>query len=138
MLMYLDNLYFKASEGTPEIDFKKGSLTIKGNSFPEDAVRFWTPMINWIDSYTESDLVSEANQETVLNCMVSYFNTGSRPFILTIVKQLNEMAREGHKVTVNWYYEDDLDEIMDDGDLNFDELIDNFILKVNFIGVKKL
>lgn len=136
--MYMDQLYFKPTESSPEIDFRKGSLEIKGNSFPEDAVRFWTPLINWIDSYAESDYVRDSNNQTIFKCMVSYFNTGSRPFLLTIVKQLNEMSREGHQVSFNWYYEDDLDEIMDDGDLNFEELIDDFTLQVNFIGVKKL
>ncbi|MDX2303804.1 MAG: DUF1987 domain-containing protein [Microscillaceae bacterium] len=134
----MDNLYLKGTESSPEINFKKGLLEICGNSFPEDAVRFWNPLINWVDSYAESDYVRNPQNHTDFICKVSYFNTGSRPFVLTLIKELNELAHRGHRVNFYWYYEDDLEEILDDGDLNFAELIDDFILDVQFIPVKKL
>ncbi len=134
--MQIEALVIEGNEGLPHVNFQQGHLALSGNSFPEDAIQFFTPLINWIDRYAESEYVQSSENQTHFTCQVGYFNTGSRPFMLTIVKQINELARKGHPVKFQWYYEGEPEDLLEDDDLNFDELIDDFVLDVDFIPVK--
>lgn len=132
--MQLRPLYRKGKEGYPEIKFDTGQLHISGDSFPEDVLQFYNPIIHWLERYMESAFAKDSQKQTTLTCKVNYFNTGSRPFILTIVKLLNDLKRQGHQVAIDWFYYEG-DDLIEEDDLNFEDLIEDFEIEVNFISM---
>jgi hypothetical protein len=128
-------LHIKKSQSVPEVTFQIGSLKISGDCFPEDSVKFFNPILNWIDQYMENNFVKDPKNRTVFESELNYVNTGSRPFVLTIVKQLNDLYKQGHQVDVKWYYYDD-EELDENDDIQFNDLISDFVLPVQFIRRK--
>lgn len=59
----MDVLIIKGSHETPEVLFNKetGEFSISGKSLPEDVKEFYTPIISWVNQYSESP-----NPETIL------------------------------------------------------------------------
>ena len=87
-------------------------------SYPEFGKEFYAPVISWIEYYAK-----EPNQQTVVNFQFKYFNTSSAKSILTILQKLNEIRKNGNQVTVNWYYEENDEQMIQDGE-NYSALLD--------------
>jgi hypothetical protein len=102
----LSKLYLKGTSKTPEISLSPGIISISGRSIPEDSVDFYQPIINWIELYTR-----QPEHITKVNFRIEYINSGSNRFVYAILKLLDACHRQGQKVFVNWYYEED-DEII--------------------------
>ena len=125
------HLYLEKTESQPGISFKEGEGSIIGDSYPEDAIQFYKPVIAWMEQYLFSGYAKNKNNATEMICDVGYFNTGSRPFFLTIFNQLNELKHSGHQVNVTWFYDDE-DEIRENDDVNFKALIDDFVVQIEY------
>ncbi len=103
-------------EGTPKtptivLDPQEGLLEIKGRSNPENSVEFYKPVMNWIDEYIRSP-----GNKTMVNIQLEHFNTSSSKMILDIFKRLESVLEAKHEVIVNWYYEEDDEEILEAGE----------------------
>ena len=103
-------------EDTPKtphvkLDGEKGFIEIKGRSIPENSVEFYKPLIDWIDEYGETP-----KDTTVINIQLEYFNTSSSKCILDIFKRLELLFKKGFKIQVNWYYEEDDEDMFEAGE----------------------
>ncbi len=103
-------------EGTPKtpyvrFDGDKGIIEIKGRSIPENSIEFYKPLIDWLEEYGEL-----AQNETAVNVQLEYFNTSSSKCILDIFKKLELIYKKGRKVDVNWYYEEDDEDMFEAGE----------------------
>ena len=103
-------------EGTPKtpyvrIDGENGIIEIKGRSIPENSVEFYKPLIEWLDNYGNSPL-----DATSVNVQLEYFNTSSSKCILDIFKKLELVFKKGSKVEINWYYEEDDEDMFEAGE----------------------
>ncbi len=103
-------------EGTPKtpyisFDGEKGIIEIKGRSIPENSIEFYKPLIDWLEEYT----AQEKNQ-TAVNVQLEYFNTSSSKCILDIFKKLEVLFKKGQKVEVNWYYDEDDEDMFEAGE----------------------
>ena len=118
--MELRPLFIDATAKTPEISFdsESGVLSIKGMSYPEFGKEFYAPVINWIDQYAKGP-----KPETVVNIQFKYFNTSSAKSILTILQKLNDIRIKGNDVKVNWFYEENDEQMIQDGE-NYSALLD--------------
>ncbi|MCL2073178.1 MAG: DUF1987 domain-containing protein [Marinilabiliaceae bacterium] len=103
-------------EGTPKTPYvrlngENGVIEIKGRSIPENSVEFYKPLIEWLDRYanTPFDLTS-------VNIQLEYFNTSSSKCILDIFKKLELVFKKGNKVEINWYYEEDDEDMFEAGE----------------------
>ena len=47
---------------------------------------------------------------------LEYFNTSSSKYILEILKRVKNVMNDGHDVLVEWYYEEDDEEMMETGE----------------------
>ncbi|MCB0397989.1 MAG: DUF1987 domain-containing protein, partial [Flavobacteriales bacterium] len=79
---------------------------LSGRSIPEAAYEFFAPLTEWVKAYAENPA-----DKTLLNLRLEYINSNSFKMILDIFKPLEQLHQEGKNVTVNWYYEED-DEAM--------------------------
>jgi hypothetical protein len=89
------------------LDGEKGVLTFEGRSIPENVIEFYHPIIKWIEEYSLSP-----QEETQVYFKLEYFNTSSSKRIFDVMKRVETMAvQTGKKVIVNWYYEEDDEDI---------------------------
>ncbi len=109
-------------EGTPKtpsikFDAKDGVFEIKGRSIPENSVEFYKPVNEWLDQYMQVPL-----DKTVVNIRLEYFNTSSSKCILDVFKRLESIHRAKHDVEINWFYEEDDEDMLEAGE-DYDSII---------------
>jgi hypothetical protein len=129
--MQADKLYLPPTKSTPEVNFELGNLQIAGEAFPEDAPGYFRPIIDWLAQYAQSDYVNTGHHQTVFMSNIEYFNTGSRPFVIEMVKILNDLHQKGHKIHFKWFYDGEIG--IEEDDIHFEDLIENFTLPVDYI-----
>lgn len=121
----MNNLLIESTKKTPEVRFhKNGRLKISGRSIPEDPTMFYDQLFEWTYYYCQ-----EPSDITTLDIELEYFNSGSSKAILHILRALVDISKNEKKLTVNWYYEEGDDDIMERGE--YYESILGF--KFNFI-----
>lgn len=99
----METLFIKATDETPEVllDCKKNIFIFCGRSLPEDVTTFYTPILNWLDTY-----ISNPNPETIVDFKLDYFNTASSKIILDILMKLEEIHLDDKKLCIKWYFKD--------------------------------
>lgn len=109
----MESLNIEGSHEIPEVIFNQeiGVFSITGKSLPEDVKEFYTPLIKWVEKYAESP-----NLETVLKIKMDYFNTASSKMLLEIFEKFKDMLDAGHKVSIDWYYQEDDEDMQDAGE----------------------
>jgi hypothetical protein len=88
---------------TPSVtlDSGKNVFEITGWSHPEDAIAFYTPVLNWLGQYEKTP-----NASTEFHCKFQYYNTASAKQIFRIVSALEEVAKKS-KVTIHWHFDEE-------------------------------
>ncbi len=116
----MDALQIKASQETPEIIFdpQTGLFTITGKSLPEDVKEFYGPVLKWLGEYVE-----KPKSETILKVKMDYFNTASSKMILEVFELIKTIHDNGQKLTIEWYYQED-DEDMQDAGEDYAEIVE--------------
>jgi hypothetical protein len=115
----MDNLLVEATDITPRVEFskQKNIFRIEGKSLPEDVKNFYTPLIQWLDSYA-----LHPNNETHLYLNFEYFNTSSSKMILIMLNKIRDIQKKGFSVLVTWSYPPQDAEIEEAGE-EFAELL---------------
>ena len=103
-------------EGTPKTpsvkyDPEKGVIEIKGRSIPENSIEFYKPLVDWLEDYSKSP-----KEKTLVNVQLEYFNTSSSKCILDVFKKLEAIHKSNHDVLINWYYEEDDEDMLEAGE----------------------
>jgi len=98
---------------TPYVKFdgEKGLVEIKGRSIPENSIEFYKPLIDWLDKFAD-----QPAGRTSVNVKLEYFNTSSSKCILDIFRKLELMHKKGDEVEINWYYEEDDEDMFEAGE----------------------
>ena len=99
----MKNLIIKETEKTPSVSLStNGVLKIEGRSIPEDAAKFFKPLLDWTKDFSASKIRIDIKLE--------YFNTSSSKFILEMLRVLENNPANDDNILVNWFYEEgDLD-----------------------------
>lgn len=105
-------------EGTPKtptvhFDAEKGLVEIKGRSIPENSIEFYQPLVDWLEKYME---VATNVEQTAVNIQLEYFNTSSSKCILDVFKKLEAIHKKSNNVVINWYYEEDDEDMLEAGE----------------------
>lgn len=103
----------KASENTPyvKVDPEAGVVEIRGNSFPENGLEFYRPIIDMVE-----ELYLKSSKPISINLAFGYFNTLSSKCFIDLFKMLKKSENLGRKATINWSYEKDSDEMRETGE----------------------
>jgi len=119
-------------EPTPEslmVSLKSGLLEFSGRSIPENPLKLFGPIIEWVEKYIQNPAPS-----TTIDLKFEYINTSSSKFILTTLEILNEAYDEkGKNMSINWSYE-----IGDDDMYELGKFIESVInIPMNYIEVEE-
>lgn len=125
-------LFIKHTEFTPDITFdpEKGQFEIKGVSRPENVIEFYEKPIAWLKEF-ELAIINGSLQVHSLKMVfeMTYFNSATSKSFLQMMETLTSLQEYGLTLDVDWYYDPNDDQMLDDGE----DLSDTIDLTFNFI-----
>lgn len=97
---------------TPDVtmDPNRGWIDIKGWSHPEDAIKFYTPILEWLKEYA-----AQPASSTEVHFRFQYYNTASAKQIFRVLSELENVAMKS-KVHVHWHYETEDTDMLNSGE----------------------
>jgi len=103
-------LIIPATKSTPNINFDNntGIFTISGRSLPEDVIKFYKPVKEWVDIY-----VQNPNENTKIILDLNYFNSSTARLLVKIIIEFENISKKGKNVKVIWKYKAG-DEVMEE------------------------
>ncbi|MFH2096369.1 MAG: DUF1987 domain-containing protein [Bacteroidota bacterium] len=109
----MDSISIEGTPKTPTVNFdaNTGKIEIKGRSIPENSIEFYKPLVDWLEEYGKTP-----KELTEVNVQLEYFNTSSSKCILDVFKKLESIAKAGNEVIINWYYEEDDEDMLEAGE----------------------
>jgi len=108
----IDSIHIEGTRKTPAISLDPiGTIKIEGRSIPEDAALFFKDMVDWVNEY-----VTTKNETTRVDFIFEYLNSGTSKIVLQVLTALKELKEAGLGLTVNWYYEEGDDDILERGE----------------------
>lgn len=122
--------YYKIdrTHNTPHIylDLDKAIFEIKGPSYSENISALYTPIAEWVEK-------SVPKLEKDLNCELYFdvLNSVAHKKIFQILISLTRPGLTEKKITINWYFDEDDEDIMEMGE----DLIDLVDVQINLIPV---
>ncbi len=123
----MDNLVLDATATTPLVRFEHetGKLLLEGESYPENANRFFEPVFAWLETY-----VHDVKKPIEISFKLNYFNTSSSKCLLDLLEILEQFAEDDGEVKVHWYYREDDEDILESGE----EFAEDVSLKFSYIS----
>jgi hypothetical protein len=116
----MERITIAAKNLTPHIDLnpQDGLLSFTGESYPENALSFYRPVIDWIRDYFDQ---AAAGARTTVRISLRYMNTSSTKIFMTLFDLCQDAVGHGKPVEIEWLYRHD-DELMRDmgEDLRFE------------------
>ena len=112
----MEPISIEGTAKTPTVKFEAstGVMEIKGRSIPENSIEFYKPLVDWLDEYA-----SMAKDQVQVNIQLEYFNTSSSKCLLDLFKRMEGIS---NKVVINWYYEEDDEDMLEAGE-DYDAII---------------
>jgi hypothetical protein len=109
----MESLIIEGTTKTPDVNFnaEKGLLEVKGRSIPENSIEFYKPLVDWLEEYAQNPLA-----KSQVNVHLEYFNTSSSKCILDVFKKLEAIHKNKYDVQINWYYEEDDEDMLEAGE----------------------
>ena len=109
----MESISIEGTPKTPTVNFdaSTGIIEIKGRSIPENSIEFYRPLVEWLEEYSK-----EPQNLTTVNIQLEYFNTSSSKCILDVFKKLETIKKARNEVVINWYYEEDDEDMLEAGE----------------------
>jgi len=108
----MEDLSIEAGRDTLAIhcNVQTGTITLEGISYPQDAVSFFEPLLDWLESFT-----SMQSERLTLEIRINYLNTSSTKCLFDLLDTLEEYHQGKGEAVVNWYYQESDRDIMETG-----------------------
>ena len=125
----MKNLIIKETKFTPEINFntEEGILTIRGNSYPENTLEFYDPILNLMEEFFKDTNIDDVT----LNIEIVYFNSSSSRVFFEIFDLIEDFDNKLN-FKINWIYESDNEGVLEIGEdfkEDFEKLDFNMVAK---------
>lgn len=100
----MEKLFIEPTKSTPLVDFdpQTRNLLIKGESYPEYAAKFYSPVFTWLTTFLEPE---DSEKTVTIDLEISYFNSSSSKALMNIFDILEEAAERGIEIVVNWRFD---------------------------------
>jgi hypothetical protein len=112
----MENIIITGTNKTPEVTFLANtrSMSLSGRSIPENSIEFYSSLILWADELCSSEGAVE------VNINLEYFNTSSSKCLMDLLKRIESSDVDA---CVNWYYEEDDEDMLEAGE-DYDAIIE--------------
>lgn len=109
----METLYIAATPSSPEVnfDFAQHRLSIRGESYPENAAAFYGDIIKRLREYLASCNKTSVNVDISL----AYFNSSSTKMLFNIFEAFKNAVDAGNEIVLNWYHYEEDDTILEFG-----------------------
>lgn len=99
----MEKFYLEPTKSSPEVSLKpqENTLTIKGESYPENSFAFYKPVFEVIEKAIKE------NSDFKLIIEVSYLNTSSTKSFMNLLDIAEDGYQKNKSISVDWYYEED-------------------------------
>ena len=101
----MNDLQIEGKINSPQIDFNPdtGLLKIEGRSIPENPVKFYQPIEDWV-----CEFIATNPKELTLYIHLDYLNTHSTECLLILMKKLEAYYKTSkNNVKVSWNFDED-------------------------------
>ncbi len=124
------SLTIEPTKVTPfvQLDAREGILEFKGRSSPSASLEFYYPIMSSIDR-----AFTQGVSSITANFAFEYFNTSSSKCLFDILKRLAQFRQNGMEVQVNWYYEEEDEDMRETGE-DYEDVLG---LEFNYIAVNE-
>jgi len=115
----LENIKITGTEKTPEVNFDATAriLEIKGRSIPENSLKFYDGILAWLERF-----MKETTGPVEMNVKFEYFNSSSYKSIRYMLFELEKYHLAGNPVTINWYFEEEDEDMKEAGEFYSENL----------------
>lgn len=98
----MTELNITGTQSTPSIhgDWQAGTLTMQGDSYPENSYELFGQVIEWVERF-----LTQEQRPLTLDLRLLYLNTSSIKAMMDIFDLLEEAHRDGRAATVTWHYD---------------------------------
>jgi len=127
----MEKLIISAKVDTPYVCFDEitGVFEISGKSLPEDALKFYKPVLSWIEEYMRSP-----RDLTTLDLKFVYVNTASSKMVIEIINLFVKSKHPKKELRINWHYKREDEEQREEGE-DYSEMVNypfNFVEYIKF------
>ncbi|KIL99956.1 Fe-S oxidoreductase [Paramagnetospirillum magnetotacticum MS-1] len=112
-----------------DFDFAAGRLSLKGESYPEDASAVFGPIFSALETF----FAATEGREVTFDFDMAYFNSSSAKALMNMFQMLDQAAASGCRLTVNWFFAADDDTMKEFGE-DFSEDLDH--VTFNLVAVE--
>lgn len=121
----MKKLSLEATKNTPYVkgNLRRGTLLIEGKSYPEDADKFYNPIIDWCES-----ILGYKYPKLEIEIKISYMNSATGKMLLEFYEKLAEITKQ-KEIVVNWHYDEEDPDMEDLGEAylkHFGEFVNVF------------
>jgi hypothetical protein len=123
----MESYKVEETDNSPKVhlDANNHCLEFEGDSRPEDVLKFYTPITNWLNDY-QAHLSRLSSNITDLTCnfKFDYFNSSSAKVIMDIIIKIGDINDNNTNVNIifNWFYFEADEDLLDAGE-EFEELL---------------
>lgn len=115
----MERLVRESTTYLPGVNFSpKGTLKMEGRAIPEDASKFFNPLIEYVDQIKVKVVIFDINLE--------YFNTAASKKILELLKHL-DANNKIKTVRINWHFEEG-----DEDSIDTAEIFEESLMRIDF------
>ena len=109
----MDNLFIAPTPSSPEVDFRfdTHTLSLRGESYPENAAAFYGQVIERLKEY----LGTLQDSKVEVNIAPAYFNSSSTKMLFNVIAALDGAAEAGNHIALHWYHDEEDDTIFEFG-----------------------
>ncbi len=129
----MNSFRIESTDDSPFINFDTltNSFIISGESRPENASKFYTPIINWLNDY-ENYLLENKDKMKPLTFVfkLDYFNSSSAKYIMDIMLFLKNFIEKGYKAEIEWHYDARDEDMMEAGKEFSSKFYSNIDMKI--------
>lgn len=116
----MENIRILAAQRTPSLslDVVNRVFELEGESYPEDTKKFYEEPIAQVLEF----LALKHQEEVICKFKLKYFNSSSAKIIMDLYTAIEDSAKSGNRVKVEWHYIADDDNMKELGEEFSEEL----------------